>query len=241
MGDGYEIPETMLVRAITLLSTDRQYDHVTTNLISTSDAIEGREYRVAKDVARDLPFLMTCMSCNIYGERLLNQSCYEKFYNSSVLHAAIALDFMRTENFCFYFSPEICVVTLKCPNHKKVGWVNDYFEVCFNRFPRLILTVCNQLSVEDQVDAVMNMFNHTPIFGWRQLLSLRASGALSLSAIKKHRSTISALTPLRFKFALAVFLLIPQSVSRNLLRVINYTRRCNYLALKLIGAWPDGR
>jgi len=240
-GDGYEISEVMLLRAIDLLSSDTQYDHVTTNLVSLSTDRVGREYRTASDVARDLPWLMTCVSCNIYGERLLSQSHFERFYNSNGLQAAIALDFMRNRDFCFYFAPQVSVVTLKCPNYRKTGWGHDYFEVSFNKFPRLILMLIDQLTVEEQVIALNEFFVRTPIFGWRHLLNMRAQGWLQSASISKYRSTIRALTPWHFRLLLFAMNFLPRCTAVILTRLIDSVRKYNYMLQSHFGSWREGR
>lgn len=241
IGDGYEVSEAMLLRALNLLATGGDYDHVTTNLISLSDAKVGREYRDRSEVAKDLPWLMTCMSCHIYSERLLAHSRFERFFGTYFLQAGIALDFMRFDDFSFFFSPEISVVTLKCPNYRKVGWGSHYFEVCFYRFPKLIFMLYEHLSVADQVNALRNFFLHTPIFGWRHLLNMRAQGTLCASAFTAHRSTISTLTPLRFQFVLRSLLLLPKSLAVALSTFIEFLRTHHYRLRRRLGLWQDGK
>lgn len=240
MGDGYEITEAMLVKALMLVSADSQYDHITINLSSISDFKVGKEYRSPSEVVKILAWLMTCISCNIYGERLLKKARFENFYNSSFLQCGIALDFMRFRDFRFYFSPEISVVTLKCPQYKKAAWGGYFFDVCFTRFPKLSFALHESLQIEDQLNLCRSFFLNSPVFGWRHLLNMRANGALDPRLVSKHKVVIRALSPWRFQLTLFLLILLPKLVSKPLSVIVETMRKYNYRIRKRFGLWGEG-
>lgn len=241
VGDGYEVSESMLVKVLdTLNSETLVVDHITTNLASLSKEREQQLFFDRTQLVKKMPWLMACISCNIYNRRLIAEANFSKFYKSNWLQLGIILDYLERAKTRVLFLPEVSVVTLKCPIFKKSGWGESYFKVCFDRFPAVVFSLGSNYSMDEKLDIVHCFYNNTPLFKFRHLLKIRAQGHLNWRNLCSYLRKIKSFAPLRFYFLIMSLASLPRPLAFLAANLIDTIRRLNYRVQHRFGLWKDG-
>jgi len=241
VGDGYEISEPMLIKVLnTLNSATLAVDHITTNLVSLSKQLHQHIFVSRAEFVKSLPWLISCISCNIYSRKLINGANFGKFYGSNWLQLGIVLDYFERFETRVLFLPQVSVVTLKCPSVKKSGWGGSYFEICFDKFPALVFSLGSDYTVDEKLDILDCFYRKTPLFKFRHLLNIRAQGFLRWPELRKYLRKLKSFAPLRFLFLTLIIASIPRPIAFAFAKAIEISRKWNYRVLRSCGLWKDG-
>jgi glycosyltransferase involved in cell wall biosynthesis len=241
IGDGYEVSESMLVKVLDILNDETlRVDHITTNLVSLSNEREQQLFFDRTQLVKKLPWLMACISCNIYSRRLISDANFSKFYRSNWLQLGIILDYLERAKTRVLFLPEVSVVTLKCPVFKKSGWGESYFKVCFDRFPTLVFSLGSDYSIDEKLDIVYCFYKNTPLFKFRHLLAIRAQGHLNWQDLTSYLRKIRSFAPLEFHLLIMSLASLPRPLAFVVAKLIDTIRRLNYRVRLRLGIWREG-
>ena len=243
MGDGYEVGSETLRKALDLVrASEGAWDALIVNLVQLVPSADLKVYSCRETALKELAWLMTCMSCNIFSRKLLDSANYEKYYGTNFIHVGIVFDAISSRDFRLAFAPNISVASLKCPTFRKQGWGNAFFDISFERWPNFVmgLSSCNY-NLTSRILAIRSFYDNTRLFRWRNILHLRAQGVLRREQIRRYYPAIQAFAHARLQRLMSFMLLIPPPLAILLRDGVEALRRRSYLLQIKLGLWREGR
>jgi len=210
LGDTYILPEEGIRYILAKLDDGISYDAIVFNLLKKVD-IQTKDYADNNLLLTDLSGLMSCLSCLIYNEKLIEQADFSRYYNSNFIQTGIIFEFISNKNARVHWVQNHTVELLQHHLKPKKSWreTPQAIEIGVERWLNFIFSLPPSYSLENKLIAAKSFGVASNLLKLRGLLSMRADGALTFRRLIKYRQAFILSTGVA-KFLLALGLcLIP--------------------------------
>lgn len=240
MGDTYEITKESLGSTLAELD-DEEYDIVIVNLTNKITAYKNKTYTDCNEFIREVAWISTCVSCNIYSRDLIDNGQHGKYSSTNFGQLGFILSHIAHKDFRLRWLQDVSVVTLKTPVRKDEGWNQIFLDVIFRDWQNFIKILPEVYTAENRKKLQDALYVEGAMFNPRRLLHLRAKNIINSENLQLYSKEFDQLPdPNTLKLA-KVLNQIPVRICHVLVQMIEWIRRRNYRIRNALGLWPSNR
>lgn len=183
LGDSYRLADEFFLEIIELCALGK-YPLILANSFDMIQYTNSKTYSDLSTILKDLGWYLPFMSAYIYHEDILNNSNFQKYYNSNFLQMGIVFDYFENKEFEIYWFSRNAITSTAL---KKQSWHNEFLHVFAKNWTEFILSLPRTIELAIKLQCIKDHGRRHKLFSLRNLLNFRERGWLSYQIAKEYK------------------------------------------------------
>jgi len=195
LGDTYYLSPELVEHVSKKIAEENNIDIYILNLNNIITNIPSSVYYQKNQILSQFASIISCVGCQIYSEKIINNVDFEKYIGTCFVQLGIALDYINDNKFQGEWIQEYSVIPLKYPGLIKRNWSHSSSVLVIGAryWKNLIFSLPNSYSMESKMMAMQNFGQQSKVFTVRGLLLMRSRGHLTRASYKEFYKEIALL------------------------------------------------
>lgn len=226
-GDTYQIEMDTLVYLLNIIKNSSiDYDCFVFNLENIIN-YPTKDYTEQNELLINLSGIMSCVSCNVYNKKIIENASFLRYRNTFFSLEAIIFEYIDNKAFSIHWSQEQSVKNLNINNVRKKNWSNSpkMFEIGIEGWLKFIYSLPASYSLESKSKVEKLFANNSRLLSYRGLLIRRIDGAINMTLLISNFEKfirVSSYTTFLYAFILCC---IPKLVLKRILSLRKLLRK----------------
>jgi len=194
LGDSYFLSEDLIDYVIEEINNNQKCDLFIVNLEGMLSIPESKFYTDHNQLLADLGGIMTCLSCLIFHENIIEKGAFERYRGSRYGHFGVVIEYLgqkKAKNITWI--QEHSVQSLRHPIIKKKNWSlsSEVIEVGFRNWTNFVFSLPHTYLLQNKVICLKNFGRLSNLATLRGFLLMRLRGQLTNESYKEYKSEIN--------------------------------------------------
>lgn len=184
VGDTYRVPEKGIMYILEDFDEPEFYVFNLTGRLS----LESNVYKDNNNLLSELGGLMSCLSCLVFKNDIVNKLDFERYYDSWFMHTGIVLDFFSRGRSSLKWIRDISVESFGYSSLNKKNWsqTDKVLFIAAKSWLNFVFSLPVSYPVEEKFKMGKAFNDVSGLFSLKGLLNLRSLGLLSFKEVYKY-------------------------------------------------------
>lgn len=184
-GDYAEIVQSELNDVLQLL-IKKQYELIIVNSKGRVTNIPSKEYNNIALMLDEIGWHMTFMSSLIFGEKVIKNANFQRFYGTYLIHHGISFEYLskNLKSICYWHDRNVITGTTIV---KTNTWVSSSFKIFGQQWTNMVLSFPPIIPLEAKLKCIKNHGRFTGFFKFSHIARLKVNGWLKINDCFKYK------------------------------------------------------